>query len=433
MKQMKQKGKGYGASITMKFIIAYLLTAVLLIMSFTLLVFENQVDLIGENALLRTLSIGREINAIMEEKTGYGGLIKELESKKHLNIEYIKIYNEQSLLLATSDNIAPTPAAPDLIRSIQKSLTKRDFENSGFHHELIFEKRLIDLYIPGPEGTFIVIAGISIEEMDRRMSYLFRQSGLMTVIVTLIHLLFAFFTYNALISPLRKVLTLLTEISNGNYDITFPKHRSDEFGLITKKIEQMAGSISTVHSEARNANPLSGLPGNIALEREIQKRLQTGNAFCVLYCDLDQFKAYNDAYGFSRGDEIILYTRDVIEKSINRSHARNCFFGHEGGDDFVIICDYYDWEKIAALSIDEFDSRIKEFYSEEDRTRGYIESVDRKGKKQKFPFVSLSIAVVSNHYKKIDSYGQLAHYAAEMKKVVKGIEGSAYRIDRRVN
>jgi diguanylate cyclase (GGDEF)-like protein len=193
----------------------------------------------------------------------------------------------------------------------------------------------------------------------------------------------------------------------------------------------MSLAISSVHSEAKNANPLTGLPGNIALEREIQKNLFSGNSFCVLYCDLDQFKAFNDAYGFSRGDDIILYTKTVIEESIARSHARNAFFGHEGGDDFVVVCDFYDWEKIAALSVDSFDSKVAEFYSQEDRERGYITSVDRKGKKQKFPVVSISIAVVTNHYRTIDSYGQLAQYAAEMKKVVKNINGSAYRIDRR--
>lgn len=427
-----------GSSITMRFIIAYLLTAVLLILSFTLLVFENQIDLIGENALLRTLTVGQQISDIVngsaiaaDKVDDYELLIETLESRDHLNIEYVKIFNEQNKLMAASESAKDIQVSPQTVRSIQKAITKRDFESSGFHHELILDERLIDLYIPGPSETIVAVAGISIDEVDQRIDSLFRQSGIMTVIVAVIHLVFAFFTYYSLINPLRKVLGLLGRISEGNYAISFPKHRNDEFGLITKKIEQMSSAILNVHDEAKNANPLTGLPGNIALEREIQKKIGSGNAFCVLYCDLDQFKAYNDVYGFSRGDDIILYTKKVIEKSIERSHARNSFFGHEGGDDFVVICDYYDWEKIAAFTVDEFDKGVEEFYSPEDREKGEIQSVDRKGKKKSFPFVSISIAVVTNHYRKIDSFGQVAQYAAEMKKVVKARKGSSYEIDRR--
>ena len=144
----------------------------------------------------------------------------------------------------------------------------------------------------------------------------------------------------------------------------------------------------------RRISPLTGLPGNVQIQTEMKKRLLKRDAFAVMYFDLDNFKAYNDVYGFSNGDEVIKLLARIIVKNIHNIEYGNNFIGHIGGDDFVAIIDKYDYDKICKEIIDEFDKKILEYYTDEDIERGYVEVANRKGIIEQFPIVSLSIAVV---------------------------------------
>jgi GGDEF domain-containing protein len=199
----------------------------------------------------------------------------------------------------------------------------------------------------------------------------------------------------------------------------------------------MTVSLRTMQEKARGANPLTGLPGNVEIAEEIDQRLSRGDVFAVLYGDLDNFKAYNDAYGFTQGDKGILYTRDVLERARSQTadageaDPDSIFLGHEGGDDFVALCPYQCWERFAKRITRAFDAGVAQFYSEEDRERGYISSVDRLGNPQQFPFMSISLAVVTNHHRTFAHHAELVEIAAEVKKVAKKIPGSSFAIDRR--
>jgi diguanylate cyclase (GGDEF)-like protein len=151
----------------------------------------------------------------------------------------------------------------------------------------------------------------------------------------------------------------------------------------------------------------------------------------VLYCDLDNFKAYNDKYGFSKGDEAILYTRDCLLSVTKRNNLRNVFVGHEGGDDFVVITDYEQWELYAKTFITTFDRGIHQFYNSVDARNGFIESINRRGERQRFPLMSISVSVVTNKTRDFRSMAEMIQIAAEVKKYVKSMEGSCYAIDRR--
>lgn len=438
---MNKKDLNFSNSITLKFMLTYFIATSFIILSLSLLIFENQINLISENSLLRSLELGNEIKELSQElshniNNNSTALIEALMTKKYLNINYIHIFNSKGETMNSTKPNDITLNSSAKFKSIQLALTKNEFQNSGYHHDLDLEKRIIDLFIPvsiSKNKQVVINTGLYFEEIDKRMEKLYRQSGILTIIVIAINILFALSTYNSIINPLKDVTYLINELSAGNYNLKIATHRNDEFGFITKKIKQMSTAIGFIHEQAKNANPLTGLPGNIALENNILKSIKTGNSFCVLYCDLDNFKAYNDAYGFSMGDEVILYTRDVLVKSITTSKSRNSFLGHEGGDDFVIVCDFYDWEKISSLVVKEFDKGIDRFYNEKDKKQKKIISKDRLGNIKEFPFIGISIAVVTNHYRKIVSFGQIVQYAAEMKKVVKSIEGSSYRIDRRAD
>ena len=156
-----------------------------------------------------------------------------------------------------------------------------------------------------------------------------------------------------------------------------------------------------------------------------------GNCICVLYCDLDNFKSYNDKYGFTKGDDAILYTRDCLNTVAQRNDIQNTFVGHEGGDDFVVVAPYECWELFAKSFITTFDRGIYQFYNSVDARNGFIESVNRQGQRQRFPLMSISIAVVTNKTRPYSRHAEMIQVATEVKKYVKSMDGSCYAIDRR--
>ena len=181
----------------------------------------------------------------------------------------------------------------------------------------------------------------------------------------------------------------------------------------------------------RRISPLTGLPGNVQIQTEMKKRLLKRDAFAVMYFDLDNFKAYNDVYGFSNGDEVIKLLARIIVKNIHNIEYGNNFIGHIGGDDFVAIIDKYDYDKICKEIIDEFDKKILEYYTDEDIERGYVEVANRKGIIEQFPIVSLSIAVVEVENGNFVSPLEIGEVSAQVKHMAKEMIGSTYVINRR--
>ena len=185
--------------------------------------------------------------------------------------------------------------------------------------------------------------------------------------------------------------------------------------------------------QEKSFNPLTGLPGNILIEEEIKHRVSnTKKKFAVLYIDLDNFKAYNDVYGFLKGDEVIKFVAHLIEKNVNNLGGPNDFIGHIGGDDYIAVTSPNKIDPICRAIINQFDSTIPLFYSTDDRRRGFIVTKDRNNQEMKCPFMSLSIAVVSNERRYVENHWRVAEIAAEMKKFAKAKAGSVYVEDRRV-
>ena len=182
----------------------------------------------------------------------------------------------------------------------------------------------------------------------------------------------------------------------------------------------------------RTVSPLTGLPGNVQIQAEIKKRLMSGRDFEMLYLDLDNFKAYNDTYGFSNGDEMIKFTARVISKNVFKGSENN-FVGHIGGDDFVAITEDVNFEKICQNIIAEFDSEVLDYYNKEDRERGYIEVENRKGIMEQFALTSISIGAVEANNKRFKNVLEVGEAGAVVKHLAKTIFGSTYVIDRRKN
>jgi diguanylate cyclase (GGDEF)-like protein len=180
------------------------------------------------------------------------------------------------------------------------------------------------------------------------------------------------------------------------------------------------------------ANALTHLPGNHAIENLIRKKIEKNEKFSVLYIDVNHFKSFNDRYGFEKGDDVIRQTAKIliqVKESFPDEEA--CFIGHIGGDDFVVVLDPAREETYAQTFLNEFDRIIPTYYNEADRRRGNIHVKNRQGKPQTFPLMSCAVAACNNMYRSYQNLGEIARDAAELKSFLKSQAGSHYLRDRR--
>ncbi|MBU1148157.1 MAG: response regulator [Candidatus Omnitrophica bacterium] len=209
---------------------------------------------------------------------------------------------------------------------------------------------------------------------------------------------------------------------------------ADDYMVKPFEPQELAARVKMVlRRSARDldANPLTKLPGNVSILNEIQGRIDRKEAFAVCYIDLDKFKAFNDKYGFRRGDDVIKNTGKILINSVQEKGTPQDFIGHIGGDDFVVVTMP---EKIDALCkniIGKFDLMIPELYSKEDKEAGYVVAKDRQGKVKKISLISISIGVVYNKKKRIKHVAEVGEIGAELKEYAKSIKGSTYVTERR--
>lgn len=212
-------------------------------------------------------------------------------------------------------------------------------------------------------------------------------------------------------------------------------HESIEY-FIKKPVDEKylyytVKNLNRLLSTNRRISPLTGLPGNVQIHAELKKRMLKREPFCVLYLDLDNFKAYNDIYGFLKGDEIIEFTAETIIKCIHESNMEDTFIGHIGGDDFVVLIPGNACETICQSILAHFDQNVAKFFTEDDLEKGYIEVANRKGIIEQFPLTSLSIGVVIADVERFNNILEIGEAGAQVKHVAKSIMGSSYAIDRR--
>lgn len=181
----------------------------------------------------------------------------------------------------------------------------------------------------------------------------------------------------------------------------------------------------------RQANPLTGLPGNISIEREIERRFQSNSDFSFMYADIDNFKAFNDYYGYSRGDDAIKITAEILGDAVKTKGNPDDFVGHIGGDDFVVITSPDTSDLVAREITTTFDKTITRLFDQKDIERGYVEVINRKGMVDRFPLLTMTIAVVSSENGSIAHMARLSDIASELKRYGKTLEGSVVVRERR--
>ncbi len=184
-------------------------------------------------------------------------------------------------------------------------------------------------------------------------------------------------------------------------------------------------------SQQRSASPLTGLPGNHSINAEIRRRLGEDHPFALLQVDVDHFKAFNDYYGYGRGDDAIQLLARILSESVYRTGDAAGFVGHIGGDDFVVLSSCEAAESLGEAIIDWFNTAAADLYDAEDRSRGHVEVLNRRHVVERFPLMSLTIALVSTDRVPVTHLAQLIDIAQELKAHGKGIPGSVMVGERR--
>lgn len=199
-------------------------------------------------------------------------------------------------------------------------------------------------------------------------------------------------------------------------------------------LEELVARVRTVlrrSRQMRDLSPLTGLPGNFRITAELEERIDAGEPIAVVHSDLDNFKAFNDHYGFMRGDTVIKFTARVLLEAAEETSNGEVFVGHIGGDDFVSILHADDMKAYCEQIMVLFDDGILDYYDTADALQGYIEVTDRKGERHAYPVCSLSMGVATSEHKTLTSEWEASSVASEMKEVAKRLPGTNYQVDRR--
>ncbi|MEX2323190.1 MAG: response regulator [Acidimicrobiia bacterium] len=193
------------------------------------------------------------------------------------------------------------------------------------------------------------------------------------------------------------------------------------------------GSVLRRVRSMRDLSPLTGLPGNFRIADELQRRVAAGGPLAVVHGDFDNFKAFNDHYGFMRGDKVIRFIAEVLVEAARTTGDPTVFIGHVGGDDFVMAMNPTVAEQFCKEVIERFDDGVLDFYDPADALRGYVEVLDRRGERHAFPIVSFSLGIATNERRSFSNEWEMSAVASEMCKAAKSDPGSSYRIDRRTS
>lgn len=213
-----------------------------------------------------------------------------------------------------------------------------------------------------------------------------------------------------------------TVIKNENGEI------ENFIGIIVDITERKKNELELkkLYNLALDANSLTGLPGNNSIRKRIEEALLNKEDLCVIYGDLDYFKAYNDHYGFALGDKLLIHVAKIYSYLGDELKINNFFLGHIGGDDFVIILPHEFVEKYVRLLISDLEESIKDYYSQEDFSRGFIKSINRQGETEEFPFVTVSLAGLCLKDGKYSTYLEVNDALSFAKKEAKKIAGNSF-------
>ncbi len=257
----------------------------------------------------------------------------------------------------------------------------------------------------------------------------------LTLILTFIGIILTAPVTLTVIASIRRSVGALQkatqEIAAGNFETSIDIKSNDEFGQLARDFSNMARKLVELERASLDANPLTRLPGNLAISRVLEDRIAQKRPFAHLYIDLDNFKAYTDYYGYNVGSDVINRVGELLKRVVAEQGGDDDLVGHIGGDDYVIMTAPERAEDIAKAVICEFDRMVPEIYEPKDLKAGFIFSTDRYDIKRSFPLMTISIAVTLSENMENPSLLTVSQNCASMKDHLKRLKGSNYLIDRR--
>jgi GGDEF domain-containing protein len=274
------------------------------------------------------------------------------------------------------------------------------------------------------------------QNLNINRSYSFGEKALMiTIMLSIGALIFGIFLASFITkyvtTAIDKLKAATVSIQSGDFDSLPEITGVDELADLAISFKEMSARLKELEEMNLDANPLTKLPGNLAIEKELLTRLNETRSFSFCLADLDNFKAFNDRYGYARGSDIIKWMGELLAAIKKEVGVAGDFLGHIGGDDFVIICNPEEVQSMCRKIIDEFDKGIGQFYDPEDLKKGYIVSVDRNDRPVIVGIMTLSIAVVNTDRTVIREPKEVALKVAEIKQYAKTFAKSIYIMDRR--
>ena len=353
----------------------------------------------------------REFRSLVLEMAGSEpSLEKAFEGINSVHSEYVSLFNKELALVREGRK-----EDADLLSSNQ------------LKHA--FEKMLISL------------KDISLKIKDRQnrnisRSYSFGERALMMTIMLstgalLFGIFFASFITKYVITAIDRLKAATVSIQSGDFDNMPEITGADELADLAISFKEMSTRLKELGETNLDANPLTKLPGNLAIEKELLTRLNETRSFSFCLADLDNFKAFNDRYGYARGSEVIKWMGELLSAIMEETGGADDFLGHIGGDDFVIICSPERVQPMCRKIIEEFDRGIGRHYDPDDLKKGYIVSVDRNDRPVIVGIMTLSIAVVNTDRSVIREPKEVAMKVAEIKQYAKTFAKSIYIMDRR--
>ncbi len=349
-------------------------------------------------------------------------------------VEKISVLSMNGVVIATNDPVVEEFGESKRDIDTYQRLSRGSGQNSWFYSAINENTKVIDIFMPlsiDSVPKYIVKLSFSIVNMSQAIVDTLIPISLTVIAIIIGNLFLGIVLLKTVVWPIEVLNSATKEIASGNLDLKVDIKTSDEIQELGETFNEMTVALKSMKERAENANPLTKMPGNNVIREEVENRIKRGNKFVAIHLDLDNFKAYNDRYGISKGDEVIKFTSSVLEAAIRSSGNSGDFLGHEGGDDFFIITTPDKAELVTQKIIHDFDSEIRKFYSKEDIDVGHIVEKDRRGEIVKFPFMTISMAGVTNQLRPVSSYAELTNIAVSVKVKAKQEKKSNFVLDRR--
>lgn len=338
--------------------------------------------------------------------------------RKLFSGEVVGLYTSRGGLVQKIKGAAPV--------SLSKALQKKEYELTRNRFSSVValsyndKKYLLYVTIPFAKNAFMP-----------QSIYGFLISFIL--VFALLAFFLGFLVNMIIIRPVKTITNHTRRVAEGDFDAHRIVETGDEIEELSRSFNDMTARVRDMQETARDSSPLTGLPGNNTITSVIEKIIRDNMHSVVVYIDVDNFKAYNDVYGFSAGDRALLYLAEILKSCVQsfKSKDRNIFLGHVGGDDFIVVADANHVRKFSETVCHLFDKDIHTLYNNSDLEKDGIEVEDREGNKRRFPLMSISMACVAVRSRGFSHFSEVTTAAAQVKKVAKWKQGSNFVMDRR--